>query len=151
RRNPGASLMNDDAVLLDVRRACFGYGSVPVVRNLTMTVRSGEIVALLGANGAGKTTTLLGIAGVLPCSEGSVTWLQRDGKAPLPARARQGLGFVPGEQATPPQLSVQDTLRIGRGRAAVALELFPEPRPLLRRPAGLLSGGEQKMLSLGRA
>ena len=142
--------MNDDGVLLDVRSASFGYGAVQVVRNLTMAVRACEIVALLGANGAGKTTTLLGIAGVLPCSNGSVTWLQHDAKAPLHVRVRRGLGFVPGEQSVTPQLSVQDNLRIGRGKAAVALELFPELRPLLRRPAGLLSGGEQKMLSLGR-
>ena len=148
-------MMNDpagrDGLLLDVRQASFGYGPVSIVRNLTMSVRAGEVVALLGANGAGKTTTLLGIAGVLPCSAGSVTWLGRDGKAPLHVRARRGLGFVPGEQAITPQLSVRDNLRIGRGEPAVALELFPELRPLLRRPAGLLSGGEQKMLSLGRS
>lgn len=141
----------DTDLLVDVRGATFGYGPVSVVRNLTMSVRAGEVVALLGANGAGKTTTLLGIAGVLTCSEGSVRWLGYDGKAPLHVRVRRGLGFVPGDQAITPQLSVHDNLRIGRGRVADALELFPELRPLLRRPAGLLSGGEQKMLSLGRA
>jgi branched-chain amino acid transport system ATP-binding protein len=138
-------------LLLDVREATFGYGPVSVVRNLTMSVRAGEVVALLGANGAGKTTTLLGIAGVLNCSAGSVSWLGHDTGAPLHVRVQRGLGFVPGEQAITPQLNVQDNLRIGRGRVAGALELFPELRPLLRRPAGLLSGGEQKMLSLGRA
>jgi branched-chain amino acid transport system ATP-binding protein len=138
-------------LLLDVRKATFGYGPVTVVRNLTMSVRAGEVVALLGANGAGKTTTLLGIAGVLGCSAGSVSWLGYDTSAPLHVRVQRGLGFVPGEQAITPQLSVQDNLRIGRGGVAGALELFPELRPLLRRPAGLLSGGEQKMLSLGRA
>jgi branched-chain amino acid transport system ATP-binding protein len=138
-------------LLLDVRKATFGYGPVSIVRNLTMSVRAGEVVALLGANGAGKTTTLLGIAGVLSCSEGSVSWLGNDSSAPLHVRVQRGLGFVPGEQAITPHLSVQDNLRIGRGKVAGALELFPELRPLLRRPAGLLSGGEQKMLSLGRA
>ena len=138
-------------LLLDVRKAAFGYGPVSIVRNLTMSVREGEVVALLGANGAGKTTTLLGIAGVLSCSEGSVSWLGNGSSAPLHVRVQRGLGFVPGEQAITPQLSVQDNLRIGRGKVAGALELFPELRPLLRRPAGLLSGGEQKMLCLGRA
>jgi branched-chain amino acid transport system ATP-binding protein len=141
----------DAEVLLDVRAAAFGYGPVSIVRHLTMSVRAGEVVALLGANGAGKTTTLLGIAGVLTCSEGSLRWLGYDGSAPLHVRVRRGLGFVPGDQAITPQLSVHDNLRIGRGTVAAALELFPELRPLLRRPAGLLSGGEQKMLSLGRA
>jgi len=138
-------------LLLDVQKATFGYGPVSIVRNLTMSVRAGEVVALLGANGAGKTTTLLGIAGVLGCTEGSVSWLGHDTSAPLHARVQRGLGFVPGEQAITPQLNVQDNLRIGRGGVAGALELFPELKPLLRRPAGLLSGGEQKMLSLGRA
>jgi branched-chain amino acid transport system ATP-binding protein len=138
-------------LLLDVQKATFGYGPVLIVRNLTMSVRAGEVVALLGANGAGKTTTLLGIAGVLNCAEGSVSWLGHDRSAPLHVRVQRGLGFVSGEQAITPQLSVQDNLRIGRGGVGGALELFPELRPLLRRPAGLLSGGEQKMLSLGRA
>jgi branched-chain amino acid transport system ATP-binding protein len=137
-------------ILLDVRKATFGYGPVTVVRNLDMSVRAGEVVALLGANGAGKTTTLLGIAGVLGCTEGSVSWLGHDASAPLHVRVQRGLGFVPGEQAITPQLNVQDNLRIGRGGVAGALDLFPELKPLLRRSAGLLSGGEQKMLSLGR-
>lgn len=136
--------------LLNVNGATFGYGSVEIVRNLSMTVRAGEVVALLGANGAGKTTTLLGIAGVLNCSHGSVSWLGRDRRAPLHTRVRNGLGFVPSDQAITPQLTVQENLRIGRGGMAGALELFPELKPLLRRRAGLLSGGEQKMLSLGR-
>jgi branched-chain amino acid transport system ATP-binding protein len=138
-------------LLLHVRKATFGYGPVSIVRNLAMSVRAGEVVALLGANGAGKTTTLLGIAGVLGCTEGSVSWLGHDATAPLHVRVQRGLGFVPGEQAITPQLNVKDNLRIGRGGVAGALELFPELKPLLRRPAGLLSGGEQKMLSLGRA
>lgn len=142
---------NETSILLDVEGASFGYGPVSIVRNLNMSVHAGEVVALLGANGAGKTTTLLGIAGELKRSEGSVRWLGRETNAPLHVRAKEGLGFVPCEQAITPQLSVQDNLRIGRGPVADALELFPELRALLRRPAGLLSGGEQKMVSLGRA
>jgi branched-chain amino acid transport system ATP-binding protein len=69
-------------LLLDVQNATFGYGPVSIVRNLTMSVRAGEVVALLGANGAGKTTTLLGIAGVLDCAEGSVSWLGHDSRGP---------------------------------------------------------------------
>jgi len=137
--------------LLTVDGATFGYGNVEIVRELSLTVCAGEVVALLGANGAGKTTTLLGIAGVLGCAQGSVTWLGRSDRAPLHTRVRNGLGFVPGDQAITPQLTVHENLRIGRGSVAGALELFPELEPLLRRPAGLLSGGEQKMLSLGRA
>ncbi len=139
------------AAVIEVENASFGYGNIPIVRNLTLMVQPGEIVALLGANGAGKTTTLLGIAGELPCAEGSIKWLGQQTRSPLHVRAKQGLGFVPGEQAITPGLSVQDNLRLGRGPSADALEVFPELQPLLRRHAGLLSGGEQKMLTLGRA
>src|SRR5687767_5599331 len=85
--------------LLSVNGATFGYGNVEIVRNLSLTVGAGEVVALLGANGAGKTTTLLGIAGVLNCARGSVSWLGSEDRTPLHTRVRNGLGFVPGDQA----------------------------------------------------
>lgn len=138
-------------VLLEVTDATFGYGPVTIVRNLTMSVAPGEVVALLGANGAGKTTTLLGIAGILRPTSGHVRLLGSHSRSALHTRARNGLGFVSGEHSITPALTVRDNLRIGLGDMSLALDLFPELRPLLRRPAGLLSGGEQKMLSLGRA
>ena len=147
-----AGLVTDrNDAILEVENASFGYGNIPIVRHLSLTVHAGQVVALLGANGAGKTTTLLGVAGELRCAEGTVRWLGRETKAPLHVRAKQGLGFVPGEQAITPSLNVRDNLRLGRGTTDAALELFPELRPMLRRQGGLLSGGEQKMLSMARA
>jgi branched-chain amino acid transport system ATP-binding protein len=114
-------------------------------------VRQGEAVALLGANGAGKTTTLLTLAGDLPQLGGEV-WLDGSAtKAPLHRRANAGLSFVTEERSVFMRLSVAENLRVGRTDTGRALELFPELRPLLRRRAGLLSGGEQQMLSLARA
>jgi branched-chain amino acid transport system ATP-binding protein len=108
-------------------------------------------VALLGPNGAGKTTTLLTIAGELPPLAGEVRCLETSRRAPLHARVRRGLGFVPEERAVFTSLSAGANLRLRPGATKGAIELFPELAPLLRRRAGLLSGGEQQMLTLGRA
>ncbi len=128
-----------------------GYGEAAVVRDVDLTVVAGEVVALFGPNGAGKSTTLLTIAGELAALDGTITWNAKPLRGPLHARVRQGLGLVPEERSVLSTLSVRDNLRLGRGTTADALELFPELEPLLGRRAGLLSGGEQQMLSLGRA
>ncbi|ONH23606.1 ABC transporter ATP-binding protein [Pseudofrankia asymbiotica] len=136
--------------LLSASSMSAGYGGVPVVRDMDLEVRAGEVVALLGANGAGKTTTLLALAGVLPISGGEVAWLGRTSRAPLHLRARAGLGFVPESRAVIPSLTTMENLRLGRGDPEAALELLPELKPLLKRRAGLLSGGEQQILTLAR-
>jgi branched-chain amino acid transport system ATP-binding protein len=128
-----------------------GYHGQPVVRDLNLEVRPGEIVALFGPNGAGKTTTLLTLAGELPAIEGEI---QMDGKsAPssLHRRARNGLSFVTEERSVFMEMTVEENLRVGRVDKARALEMFPELEPLISRRAGLLSGGEQQMLTLARA
>jgi branched-chain amino acid transport system ATP-binding protein len=127
-----------------------GYGGQPVLRNLSLEVRAGEVVALLGANGAGKTTTLLALAGVLSPLAGSVTWLGSPVRKRLHVRAREGLGFVPEDRSVIGSLTTLENLRLGRGDPEVALELLPELKRLLARKAGLLSGGEQQFLMLGR-
>ena len=127
-----------------------GYGDLAAVRGLDLEVYAGEVVALLGPNGAGKTTTLLTLAGELPKMAGEVHYLGQPFKGSLHQRVRRGLGFVPEERSVFMGLSVADNLRIG-GRASRVLDLFPDLRPLLGRRAGLLSGGEQQMLTLGRA
>jgi branched-chain amino acid transport system ATP-binding protein len=108
-------------------------------------------VAILGPNGAGKSTTLLTLAGELPLLAGRVTYLGREHNDPLHRRVREGLGFVPEERSVFQSLTVSANLRLGPGPSDVALDLFPELRPLLRRRAGLCSGGEQQILSLARA
>lgn len=127
-----------------------GYREVEVLRGVDLEVRAGEVVALLGRNGAGKTTTLMALAGMLPVTAGTVTWLGNP-RPPAPhRRARQGLRFL-AERSVFSQLSVAANLRIGDGDQDEALKLFPELERLLDRRAGLLSGGEQQMLALARA
>ena len=138
-------------VVLQVEGLSAGYGDLAAVRDLDLIVRAGEVVALLGPNGAGKSTTLLTLAGELPTLAGRVTYLGRNGNDPLHRRVRQGLGFVPEERSVFHSLTVAANLRLGRGPSDVALSLFPELRPLLRRRAALCSGGEQQILSLARA
>jgi branched-chain amino acid transport system ATP-binding protein len=122
-----------------------------VVSDLDLRVDAGEVVALIGPNGAGKTTTLLTLAGELPPISGEVMFRGAPTKAPLFRRARRGLGFVTEERSVFMRLSTADNLRLARVARADATELFPELGPLMRRTAGLLSGGEQQMLTLARA
>jgi branched-chain amino acid transport system ATP-binding protein len=109
------------------------------------------VVALLGPNGAGKTTCLRALAGELSPMAGEVRWLGRRTTAPVHVRTRQGLRFVTEERSVFMSLSVHDNLRLSHRSVARCVELFPELKPLLKRPAGLLSGGEQQMVTLARA
>ncbi|WTJ89695.1 ATP-binding cassette domain-containing protein [Streptomyces sp. NBC_01537] len=136
--------------LIAARAMSAGYGTQPVVRDLDIEVRPGEVVALLGPNGAGKTTTLQVLAGELAPMDGEVTWLGAPATAPLHRRARQGLAYV-GERAVFTRLDTADNLRVGRVETDRALDLFPELGKRLKTGAGMLSGGEQQMLSLARA
>jgi ABC-type branched-subunit amino acid transport system ATPase component/branched-subunit amino acid ABC-type transport system permease component len=138
-------------VVLRAEGLSAGYGELAAVRDLNLTVHAGEVVALLGPNGAGKSTILLTLAGELPPLAGEVTYLGRTNPDPLYQRVREGLGFVPEERSVFESLTVGANLRLGPGPSDMALELFPELRPLLGRRAGLCSGGEQKILSLARA
>jgi branched-chain amino acid transport system ATP-binding protein len=135
-----------------------GYAGVPVVRDLTLDIAAGEIVALLGANGAGKTTTLLGIAGVLPLIGGRVEALGTAIPGGEPHRAAKlGVCLVPDDRSIFHSLTARENLRLGtRGKRSAAversvIELFPTLEEKLSVRAGLLSGGEQQMLALGRA
>jgi branched-chain amino acid transport system ATP-binding protein len=137
-----------------------GYQEVPVVRELNLEVRPGEVVALLGPNGAGKTTTLETIAGLNRPISGTVELSgQNVGGTPAYVLARRGLALVPEGRALFPGLTVREHLRLAGGRGArkghsheeELLEMLPELRKCLGRKAGLLSGGEQQMLALGRA
>jgi branched-chain amino acid transport system ATP-binding protein len=128
-----------------------GYGSIPVLRDVSVSVEPGEVVVLLGANGAGKSTTVKVLAGVLPTMSGSVVWKGSRSSDPLHVRVRSGLGYVPEERSIISKLTVGENLRFGIGDTDRSLTIFPELRNLWGRKAGLISGGEQRMLSLGRA
>jgi branched-chain amino acid transport system ATP-binding protein len=141
---------------IECRALYAGYDGVPVVRGLSLTVAPGEIVALLGSNGAGKTTTLLTIAGVAPALGGELSVLGQAVPAGKPhLLAKRGLSLVPDDRGLFFSLTVRENLRVagssGRVDIDPVLEYFPALEPRLRVRAGLLSGGEQQMLALGRA
>ena len=140
---------------LDVRNLVAGWGGVPAVRDLSLYVHPGEVVALLGPNGAGKTTTLLTIAGILRPIDGEIDVLGEplDG-ASAHQVARRGAALLPEDRGIFFQLSVAENLRLHRHRRSEVTEAdiigwFPALEQLLDRRAGLLSGGEQQMLALG--
>lgn len=137
--------------LIEAEGLTTGYGSIPVVRGLDLRVEPGEVVALLGPNGAGKTTTLRALAGELPVLGGEVRWLGQRATQSVRRRARQGLRFVTEERSVFMSLSVYDNLRLSHRSLDGCLSLFPELEALLSRRAGLLSGGEQQMVTLARA
>jgi branched-chain amino acid transport system ATP-binding protein len=132
-----------------------GHGGIAVVRDLSMTVEEGETVVLLGPNGAGKTTTLRTISGLLPLLGGSIAVMGTTIEHMRPHQiARSGVAHVLEDRSLFLQLTVEENLRLGASTADAltrGLELFPPLRELLRRRAGLLSGGEQQMLALARA
>jgi len=150
------------SALLAINRLSVAYGGIHAVRELSLEVAPGEMVCLIGANGAGKTTTLKAVSGLLPPYGGSVHF---DGQSitRLPAHevARRGLTLVPEGRGVFPRMSVAENLMMGayarRDRAEIARDLDQVyallPRLTERRAqlAGLLSGGEQQMLALGRA
>jgi len=127
-----------------------GYGGTPAIHGVDLEARAGEVVALLGANGAGKTTTLLALSGELAPIAGTIEFHGDDRRRRLHQRARQGLGFLTEERCVFMQLTGWQNLKLGRGRPDKALELFPELEEHLDKKVGLLSGGQQQMLALGR-
>jgi branched-chain amino acid transport system ATP-binding protein len=142
--------------LLSARGLYCGYGKTTIVKDLDLSVAAGEVVALLGPNGAGKTTTLLTLSGLLPPLAGEVNVL--GGGLVPPRRAhtlvRRGLAHVPEDRALFPKHTVIQHLRLAsRDRSAErrVFELFPALSMLRNRRVGLLSGGEQQMVALGRA
>lgn len=131
-------------------RLTAGYGGTPAIHDVDIRVEPGQIVSLLGANGAGKTTTLLAIAGELAPMAGTVTVLGDDKHRSLDHRARRGLGFLTEERCVFMNLTGRVNLSLGRGSVEGALEYFPELEEHLDKKAGLMSGGQQQMLALGR-
>ena len=142
--------------MLEISELSAGYDNVPVVRGLSMTVYTGEVVALLGANGAGKTTTLRAISGLVKVVSGSIRLDGTDlaGVSPS-ARAKAGIAHVPEGRGIFFGLTVGEHFGIGARPSAAdideVLEYFPALRDLQGRRAGLLSGGEQQMLGIACA
>jgi branched-chain amino acid transport system ATP-binding protein len=151
-----ATIVSPGAPLLTVDDLHAGYLGIPAVRRLSLTVAAGEVVALLGPNGAGKTTTLSTIAGLLAPISGSVSLGENEiGGRPAYRLARLGISLVPEDRALFSGLTVRENLRLARGDRTLPqeelLEMLPELEKCLGRRAGVLSGGEQQMLAVGRA
>ncbi len=145
-----------DAAVLELDGLDAGYDAIPVVRGLSLTVAPGEVVALLGANGAGKTTTMATIAGLQPPLGGTIRFAGADvGGRPAYKLARTGLSLVPEGRSLFFGLTVREHLTLAKGKDSLGrgqlLELLPELDKCLDRKAGVLSGGEQQMLAVGRA
>ena len=142
--------------LLDIEAMHTGYAGAAVVRDLNLHIAEREIVALLGPNGAGKTTTLLTISGIVPMLKGDIHLLGKSIRGRRPHRlARLGLAHVPEDRSLFFGLTVKENLGLGSRKGGVdtdhVVDYFPALAPLMHRRAGLLSGGEQQMLALGRA
>ncbi|HEY1277706.1 MAG TPA: ATP-binding cassette domain-containing protein [Thermoleophilaceae bacterium] len=137
--------------VLEVRAMSTGYAGQPVVHELSFEVQPGQVVCLLGPNGAGKTTTMLALSGELPLLGGEVLFEGVGQKAPLYRRARAGLSYVTEERSVFKGMSLRDNLRVSGVDPDEAIALFPELGKRIGVRGGLLSGGEQQMLTLARA
>jgi branched-chain amino acid transport system ATP-binding protein len=151
--------------LLEVEDLHVAYGELEAVRGISFAIEPGEIITILGGNGAGKTTTLKCVAGLLPRARGRIEFSGAS-IADVPAHeiADRGLALVPEGRQLFPEHTVRENLELGayrylrRGQRVdfaesldVVCELFPRVRERLDQPAGLLSGGEQQMVAIGRA
>ena len=143
--------------MLEVEGLSAGYGRIPILNGIELSIARGEIVGVLGHNGMGKTTLLRTLMGEIRATGGSIRFEDEDiTRLAMHRRARLGIGYVPQGRDIYPQLSVMDNLRMGeivrRGQSAVPelLEYFPVLEALLERPGRALSGGEQQILALAR-
>jgi branched-chain amino acid transport system ATP-binding protein len=144
------------SAVLEIEALTAGYDRAAVIRDVSITAGLGEVVALLGPNGAGKTTTLRVISGIVKPIAGRVSLAGEDLARVSPTdRARLGIAHVPEGRGIFFGLTVAEHFRLGpRGEqldAELAYEYFPKLRELQDRRTGLLSGGEQQMLAIGRA
>ncbi|WP_148573476.1 ABC transporter ATP-binding protein [Nocardioides caldifontis] len=147
--------------MLEVTNAEIGYGPVTVVEDLSISVGEGEAVFLIGPNGAGKSTTLRGVLGLNRLTRGTVSWRERDiTRLPTNKRAALGIALVPEGRHVFPQLTVVENLEVAaravgakdvEARVEEVCAVFPRLAERKGQTAGLLSGGEQQMLAIGRA
>jgi branched-chain amino acid transport system ATP-binding protein len=151
-----------EPAMLELKGVDVAYGGVAAVRDLSLEVARGEIVGLIGPNGAGKSTTLHAIMGLIPPRHGEILVSGRSLRGRSPERVAQaGVALVPEGRRIFAELSVEENLQLGlAGRRtqsgaaddiAAVHELFPIVREFGRRPAGVLSGGQQQQLAIARA
>ncbi len=144
--------------MLEISNIHTFYGDSHILFGVSLNVKKHEVVALLGRNGVGKTTTLRSIMGLTPPKEGKITLNGNDiTTEKIFKRAKIGIGYVPEDRGLFPGLTVHENLILAAdgadsaGDYGNALRFFPELKKYLKNRAGLLSGGEQQMLAVGRA
>jgi branched-chain amino acid transport system ATP-binding protein len=153
-------MISADAPMLEVSGIHSFYGQAHILFDVSLDVRAGEVVVLLGRNGAGKSTTLKSIAGLVRPREGSVRFMGEAIERRQPFEiARRGLGYVPEERRIFTELTVLENLEVGRQPARAGVpswdfekigKLFPNLAEMPDRPGGRMSGGEQQMLTIAR-
>ncbi len=146
--------------MLEVEGIHTYYGLSHILYDVSLTVEKGQVVCILGRNGAGKTTTLKSIMGLAPPKDGQVRYNGEEitGQAPY-LLCRKGIGYVPDDRRIFADLTVAENLEIAQGKPyrqdrftkERVYALFPQLKKIASRKGGLLSGGEQKMLAIGRA
>lgn len=151
----------EQPLFLEVNDLVAGYGPTEVLHGLTFKIHVGQIVTLIGANGAGKTTTLRSLFGLTQIKKGSIRFLGQELVGQRPHKiAKSGVGFVPQERSIFPTLNVRENLEMGgytlngtrtAERIDYVTAIFPILKDRLNQQAGTLSGGERRMLAIGRA
>ena len=154
--------MSDPEVLLKVNNLKVAYGGIQAVKGISLEVREGELVSLIGSNGAGKTTTMKAITGTLAATSGNIEYLGKDihGQGAWDV-VKQGLVMVPEGRGVFTRMSILENLQMGAylrdDKDGIAADvdrvftLFPRLKERSTQLAGTLSGGEQQMLAMGRA
>lgn len=148
--------------MLELRNVSTHYGKIQALHDVSVEVKEGEIVTLIGANGAGKTTTLRTLVGMVKPAEGTIQYDGKPtGKTPVFDFVRKGLVMVPEGRGVFGRLTVEENLRMGayyrndesaiRSEIDYVYELFPRLKERMTQLAGTLSGGEQQMVAMGRA
>ena len=150
-----------DGTLLELREVVAGYEEVEVLRGVSLAVRAGEIVCIIGANGAGKSTLLRTVFGMVPPRAGAISFAGEDiARRSSLEVLRRGIGYVPQGRCNFPAMSVEENLEMGaylrrdarvRGDIEAFLARFPMLASKRREPAGALSGGQQQILEMAIA
>lgn len=146
--------------MLELKDIRVNYGKSKIINGISLEIKRGEKLAVMGRNGVGKTTLLKSMMGVLPLEEGSITLLENDISSAMPhQRSRAGIAYVPQGREIIPDLTVEENLDLGgyahtrdlATQKEIVLEYFPALKVHLKRKGGVLSGGQQQQLAIARA